>query len=284
VKGRPRRWWLRVAGCVTLACFCSCVATIHRVDAPNISAEIVGSDRDTLKVLGDDGMIYRIPAGSIRSIDHPGGGMAVTGAILAAVGGLVMVTPDDPNQNRGANANLITGGIYAAAGFVLLLSGLIPYARSNRAAHRLLLGERELAPRPPAAIDRNWSAPITPVEPMPSTAPAAVPSDESALPAEPSPAPPVSALPAEPSPAPPVSAPPPPAPPPAAASPAPPASPSSPPAPASPPPERPPSPARPASPAPEPPSPPRPPAPPVRDKPPVFKPAPPAAPLTGPGG
>src|SRR5438046_3390850 len=110
-----------------LLCLPACTATIHRVNGPNIEAEIVGSDADGLQVASDQGTTYRVSRDSVAAIDHPGDVAAVLGAVAIVVGGLVAVSAGGDQSPRKA---FVPGLAVSSAGFVALLGGLIPYSRS----------------------------------------------------------------------------------------------------------------------------------------------------------
>jgi hypothetical protein len=148
----------------------ACTATIHRINAPNIEAEIVGSDGDGLQVASDQGATYRIPRDSVAEIDHPGDVAAIVGLAAAMVGGLVAVTAGGAGNNESRRGAFIPGLVLSTTGFALLLGGLIPYSRSLSASRAFRAAPPRLGPLPSEA---RWGAPATPAPPVIEVKPAA---------------------------------------------------------------------------------------------------------------
>jgi hypothetical protein len=114
---------------LVLVTFVGCSnATITRNYGPRYEAQIVGSDVRSLRVR-DGGYEFVIPREDVRKIDHPGSGLLGAGAIVAGVFAPYTIDAIDhgkPTAMIGVSAVL--------TGFVLALSGLIPYRRSKNAA------------------------------------------------------------------------------------------------------------------------------------------------------
>ena len=138
----------------------ACTATVHRINAPNIEGEIVGSDGDGLQVAGDQaGTTYRIPRDSVADIDHPGNVAAVVGLAAAIAGGLVAVTTGGAGSNESRRQAFIPGLVLSTTGFALLLGGLIPFSRSMSASSAFRSASPRLRPLPTEA---RWGAPPSP--------------------------------------------------------------------------------------------------------------------------
>jgi len=154
-KARPSLGRQVVAGLLLMS-FPACTATVHRVNGPNVEAEIVGSDADGLQVASDQGTTYRLPRDSVAAIDHPGDVTAILGAIAIIVGGLVAVTASGARSDQPRRKAFLPGLAVSSGGFALLLGGLIPYSRSRTAAHAFLEappGQRALP------LEQRWGAP-----------------------------------------------------------------------------------------------------------------------------
>jgi hypothetical protein len=155
---------------------CSWTATIGRTDELDNEAEIDHSDADTLYLLARNGQVHRVPRHSVRSIDHPGNVEMIIGAILVGLGAMIAIDQRDENRTDGA----IIGAVYGVPGLTLLLTGMIRYIPSLRAAWAFQTADESTGPLPlPAA----YPPPRAIYPPPPAAAPPATP-------APPPPAPP----------------------------------------------------------------------------------------------
>jgi hypothetical protein len=171
-----------VAGLLLMS-FPACTATVHRVNGPNIEAEIVGSDADGLQVASDQGTTYRLPRDSVAAIDHPGDVAAILGAIAIVVGGLVAVTASGARSDQARRKAFLPGLAVSSAGFGLLLGGIIPYSRSRTAAQAFLdapPGQHALPAE--QRWDRWGAAPAPAAEASKAAAPEPSPLTEALLP------------------------------------------------------------------------------------------------------
>ena len=147
--------WARVARTVcrilvaatALSAF-GCSAVIERQRMPNLHARVHSSQRDAIIVKDDGGRLFRIPATSVRDVDHPGNVLATVGAGIVAMG-LAMVVGGGVDNGWNSESVYIGAG-YGGLGVALITAGLVPYILSRRAAARL---HPESLPTRPEADD-----------------------------------------------------------------------------------------------------------------------------------
>src|SRR4051794_34866531 len=121
---------------VTLTTFgCSTTATVFRVNAPPVEADIVGGSRDAIYVVDDFGRRFPIPRREIRDIDHPGNVHAGVGAAIFAYGILNIVLGFKSCQNRDENQAAFCIGVFTPAvlGAIMMGWGLATHSDSVNA-------------------------------------------------------------------------------------------------------------------------------------------------------
>jgi hypothetical protein len=116
-----------------LIVFAACSATITRTQGPAYDARITGSDADSLRVRDRKGNDFVIPREDVRDIDHPGNVLGIIGIVIAGLYGRETINAHDDFIFSADEARAI-GLIGMSIGIGLALGGLIPYARSKRAA------------------------------------------------------------------------------------------------------------------------------------------------------
>jgi hypothetical protein len=136
---------------MVVICFtgCSWTATIGRTDALDNEAEIEHSDADALYLRARNGQLHRIERHRVASIDHPGNVEMIVGAILLGVG--VMGAAQEWNKNRDNDDTAALLIIYGGSGLGLILSGLIRYIPSLKAAWAFQTADPPIKPLPPGA-------------------------------------------------------------------------------------------------------------------------------------
>jgi len=149
---------------------CSTTSTIHRAHGPAYEAEIVDSDVNTLRVLGDDGRIHEVSREEVTDIDHPGNVVLTVGAILVAVGALVALSiSSDRNgsQQEREDATAIAL-VYGLPGLMMTVAGGVTYISSKSKADAFEAGRFPSLSRPPQV--RSLPPPAPPRLPAPPPA------------------------------------------------------------------------------------------------------------------
>jgi len=131
-----------------LATACSTTATIHRNRGPAFEATVTRSEPDALYVRADDGREYRVPAGEVRDVDHPGNVLALLGGISLGAAALVAAAPtgDGVDRDQQQQGKLFAAGVYGVLGLALFVPGLAIWLRSHDAASSLRPAAGELPP------------------------------------------------------------------------------------------------------------------------------------------
>jgi len=111
---------------------CGTTATIHKTSGEEIEATITQSDHDRL-LLQDAGDVVSVSRGDIKSIDHPGNGIATLGGILAVYGAFNIALGVSKCGEKGA---AFCTGVFlpVVIGLPLFISGMAIYTRSRKAA------------------------------------------------------------------------------------------------------------------------------------------------------
>jgi hypothetical protein len=165
---------------------CSTTSTIHRAYGPAYEAEIVDSDANRLRVLGDDGRIHEVPREEVTDIDHPGNVLFTVGAVLVGVAAIVAFsTPDGSNlsqqqQEHDRETATAVSLVYGVPGLAMLIAGGVPYFSSRSKASAFETGRAPTLSRPPQVRSLPPPAPprlLAPAPPAPAPAqPAPAPS------------------------------------------------------------------------------------------------------------
>jgi len=177
---------------------CSTTSTIHRAHGPAYEAEIVDSDGNALRVLGDDGRIHEVSREEVTDVDHPGNVVLTVGAILVAVGALVAlsISSDSKGSQQERDDATAIALVYGVPGLVMTVAGGVTYISSKSKASAFETGRFPTLSRPPQV----------PALPPPAAPPLPAPSPPPPAPTAPAPSPPaeepevVPAPPAEPPP------------------------------------------------------------------------------------
>jgi len=175
----------RLVTAIALVCFtgCSWTATIARRDALDNEAEIEHSDADALYLLARNGTVHRVPRQSIMGIDHPGNVEMLVGALLLVMGAVTAAQEWDKGDHD--DAALVTA-VYGIPGLTLLMTGLLRYIPSRKAAWAFQSADAPPAPLPPPP--GVWYPPPPPMLQQPPAPPQQPPPTPSApQPAEPAP-------------------------------------------------------------------------------------------------
>jgi len=124
-----------LAFCFSLPAFitgCSYTATITRIDAPDLEAEIGSSDSRNINVKTDSDTIS-IPRSTVTSIDHPGNVAATIGAIVTAYG-IANIAVGASNCERNGAAYCTGVFLPAGIGIPLMTWGFRTWLMSTIAA------------------------------------------------------------------------------------------------------------------------------------------------------
>jgi hypothetical protein len=115
---------------------CGSTATISRVKAPVIEAQIVSSDESTLHVqTSSAGDTISIARNDVTDIDHPGNVAAVIGGIISAYG-LVNLMVGAPKCERESVAYCAGVLLPATIGLPMMIYGITMWSASTSAAEK----------------------------------------------------------------------------------------------------------------------------------------------------
>lgn len=122
--------------CFSLAAFgtgCGSTATIGRVNAPDLEAEIQSSDSESINVKTAN-TTFSVSRQTITSIDHPGNVAATIGAVVTGYG-IANIALGASDCDRGGAAYCTGVFLPAAIGLPVMAYGLYNWLSSTRAAN-----------------------------------------------------------------------------------------------------------------------------------------------------
>lgn len=100
-----------------------------------IEGEILETEDGEMHVRLDDGLtIQKVPVQMIEDIDHPGNGMAVTGALMQIVGILLVVDFVGEEDKLDALPSLVFAAMLTSTGAILGVSGIVVWISSRAAS------------------------------------------------------------------------------------------------------------------------------------------------------
>jgi hypothetical protein len=146
---------------------CSTTATITRSYGPSYEAEITGSDARFLRVRDGNGYEFAIPREEVADIDHPGNVLFTIGAVTVAIYTPMLIDAFSKHQDEWSGLARALSLTMVASGLAIGLAGLVPYARSKRAAaafedtHPVLPVPRPVYPYP-FPLPPPAAPPVTP--------------------------------------------------------------------------------------------------------------------------
>lgn len=147
-----------IAFCFSLTALmtgCGATATISRANAPELDAQIVGSDPHTIYVKTEGGTTMSVARDSITEIDHPGNVAATIGGIVTGYG-IVNIASGASDCDRYGAAYCTGVFLPAAIGAPIMAYGLYRWINSTTAAKGdEQKQERSLAIVPTVSVDKK---------------------------------------------------------------------------------------------------------------------------------
>jgi hypothetical protein len=166
---------------------CSTTATVFRVNAPPVEAEVVGGSRDAIYVVDDFGRRFPIPRNEIRDVDHPGNVHAAVGAAIFGYGILNIALGYSKCQDRQDNQAAFCIGVFTPAvlGAILMGWGFATHASSVDAVQDLSRPNAFPPPMPLAPHRARAPVPAEHIELSETPEPSANPGPDQAIPPPP---------------------------------------------------------------------------------------------------
>jgi hypothetical protein len=168
LPGHPAGRARLLAAALACALGCGTTATIQRTDGPPVEAEIDSSDASTLRLRGPSGNVVAFGQSQVASIDHPGGALTATGAVVTAVGlapTLWWVAQRPWDSRQGGHE----GAILAITIPLILAGGLALWSGWSVSEHSKARARAFEVARPPAwQLAPAVPGPAEPLAPLPT--------------------------------------------------------------------------------------------------------------------